>query len=262
MSLIDILVSALISVIAGLAVAEFYAWSPKLVSTIIQTAVGRLPRHSRDRYAEEWSSHIAEVPGSLAQIWHAIGFFWGAGNMFPRWRRSIHFRRARARSVLVARVVTRLIDLYISWLTIFLLAPLLLAVAIAVRLNGRGPVLFKSPRIGRGGRIFFVYKFRTIALSALDCLDQIPHSTNIGSFIRKSSIDKLPTLFNVAFGQMSIFGPSWRNLKDDNLKPGIIGASPFPVEIINGRPLGIISSIGVTLAHHVKVIFWSVRSFS
>ena len=100
----------------------------------------------------------------------------------------------------------------LSWAVIALL-PVLAAVAIAIRLDSRGPVLFKQKRYGLDGREILIYKFRSMsvtedgkqAFSAAQRGDA--RITRVGAFIRKTSLDELPQLFNVLEGSMSIVGP-------------------------------------------------------
>lgn len=259
MNLVDIIVSALISVIAGLAVMEFYAWTPSLVRRIIRAAVSRLPSRCRARYEEEWSSHIVETPGSIAQIWHAIGFFSGARRMFPRWRRSVDFRRARARSIFTARVVTRAFDITVSTSAIFALAPLLFLTAVVIKMIDRGPVFMMTVTIGKGGQKFWQYRFRSYQISANNFDPNSKRLTFIGSFLRSTSIDELPMLLNVVRGQMSVCGPRRIGICNSNVKPGITGQSLFPDEITNGLPLGIMDTVRITLSHLLKSVWWTFR---
>lgn len=111
------------------------------------------------------------------------------------------------------RMVKRTYDIAVSLTALILLFPLLLATAIAVKLDSRGPVLFAQNRIGRDNRLFKVYKFRSMATEHSDhaaaalTTRNDPRVTRVGAFIRRTSIDELPQLFNVLRGTMSIVGP-------------------------------------------------------
>lgn len=111
------------------------------------------------------------------------------------------------------RAVKRAFDFTVASGVIFLLFPLLTLVAIAIKIDSRGPVLFKQTRIGRGNEMFKVLKFRSMRAESADGFghrsvarddDRV---TRVGRFIRSTSIDELPQLFNVLKGDMSIVGP-------------------------------------------------------
>jgi exopolysaccharide biosynthesis polyprenyl glycosylphosphotransferase len=91
--------------------------------------------------------------------------------------------------------------------------PLMLLLAVAVKLTSRGPVLFRQTRTGRGGKQFVLYKFRSMYASAEDATGPVwatkddPRVTPFGRFLRRSRLDELPQFFNVLFGDMSIVGP-------------------------------------------------------
>jgi lipopolysaccharide/colanic/teichoic acid biosynthesis glycosyltransferase len=112
-----------------------------------------------------------------------------------------------------ARAVKRLFDLGITVSALILLAPLLLLVALAIKLEDGGPVLFVQRRMGRGNRFFNIYKFRSMSVAQADGDGTVSASKNdqritrVGRFIRRTSIDELPQLFNVLIGDMSLVGP-------------------------------------------------------
>jgi lipopolysaccharide/colanic/teichoic acid biosynthesis glycosyltransferase len=106
----------------------------------------------------------------------------------------------------------RLFDLAFAGLLLILTAPLLVAIALAVRLPRLGPVLFRQERAGRGGRPFLLHKFRTMRL---DCdpfgpspkSGHDPRITPVGRILRELSLDELPQLVNIIKGDMSLVGP-------------------------------------------------------
>ena len=109
-------------------------------------------------------------------------------------------------------VIKRLFDYVVSLCLLVLGAPVFLTLAVLIKLDSRGPVLFRQQRIGQGGRGFGMYKFRTMrttshpyALSPRESSD--PRITPIGRFLRRSSLDELPQLINVLRGEMSLVGP-------------------------------------------------------
>ena len=110
-------------------------------------------------------------------------------------------------------VAKRAMDIVLSLAALIFLAPLLLTIAIAVRLNTRGSVLFTQDRAGLGGKTFRTYKFRTMHADLSDPTGRQQtrkgdkRVTEIGQFLRRYSIDELPQLINVLRGDMSIIGP-------------------------------------------------------
>jgi len=108
--------------------------------------------------------------------------------------------------------VKRAFDLLCSIPGIVILSPLLLVVAIAVRVSSPGPVIFRSRRVGRNGREFDLLKFRTMTKDAPQTGPAITFGrdrriTPLGAFLRGTKIDELPQLLNVVLGQMSLVGP-------------------------------------------------------
>ena len=125
------------------------------------------------------------------------------------------------------RLPKRLMDLLLSLFTLIVLAPILIAIAVAIRLESRGPALFGHLRIGQNGRSFRAWKFRTMVVNSQEVLAQYlsenpearaewerdhklkndPRVTAIGKVLRKTSLDELPQLWNVLTNEMSLVGP-------------------------------------------------------
>ena len=117
----------------------------------------------------------------------------------------------------------RVFDASVSAVAIVVLLPLFIAIAIVVRQDSPGPVLFSQQRVGRNGRTFRMFKFRSMVVDAEAKLDALraanegsgalfklkndPRVTRIGHFLRKYSLDELPQLWNVLVGDMSLVGP-------------------------------------------------------
>ena len=140
----------------------------------------------------------------------------------------------------------RLFDIVVSAILLLLFSPILIGVAIAVRIDSPGPVIYKQIRVGQHLRPFGIYKFRSMVANA----DKIGgHSTpkgdarvtRVGRFIRKTSLDELPQLINVLMGDMSLVGPrpdvpaqealytpeDW--IKRHSVRPGITGLAQATV---------------------------------
>jgi putative colanic acid biosynthesis UDP-glucose lipid carrier transferase len=112
----------------------------------------------------------------------------------------------------VEQIVKRLVDIVVSVAALILLTPLMVAVAVAIRLDSNGPILFRQTRHGFNGRPFAIYKFRS--MTVLEDGDIVPQArkndrrvTRVGYWIRRLSLDELPQLLNVVLGDMSIVGP-------------------------------------------------------
>ncbi len=140
--------------------------------------------------------------------------------------------------------IKRGLDIIISLVGLLLASPILLIVAILVRLNLGAPILFRQPRVGLNGEVFEMVKFRTMK-DAKDAkghlLPDDERLTKFGQFLRQSSLDELPELFNVLKGDMSLVGPrpllveylplySKEQMRRHEVRPGITGYAQ-----INGR---------------------------
>src|SRR5579864_1941072 len=106
----------------------------------------------------------------------------------------------------------RLFDLLTSLLALSILSPVLLLIAAAIKLDSRGPVLFRQQRVGLHGREFRIHKFRTMVEDAARRGPQLtsgndPRITRVGAFLRRYKLDELPQLIDVVRGDMSIVGP-------------------------------------------------------
>lgn len=113
----------------------------------------------------------------------------------------------------VDRTIKRIFDLSMALGALLVLSPVMLAIAVAIRLDSPGPVLFAQERVGLGNRLFRMYKFRSMFVDRLDAEGRQSAGrtddrvTRVGRFIRSTSLDELPQLFNVLTGAMSIVGP-------------------------------------------------------
>lgn len=105
----------------------------------------------------------------------------------------------------------RFLDIIVSALGIFLLSPLIIITAIMIKIESPGPVFFKQERLGVEGKVFRIYKFRSMCLDAekggVYEKEGDKRVTRVGKLIRKTSIDEIPQLINILKGQMSLIGP-------------------------------------------------------
>lgn len=144
--------------------------------------------------------------------------------------------------------IKRLLSILISSVAIILLSPVLIIIAIAIKLDSKGPVFFKQKRVGKNKNHFMIYKFRSMYVDAPADIPthmlKNPRTmiTKVGGFLRKTSLDELPQLFNILKGEMAIVGPRpalWNqydliNERDkygaNAIRPGLTGWAQ-----INGR---------------------------
>ncbi len=138
----------------------------------------------------------------------------------------------------------------LSLLGIIILSPILIILAVAVKIDSKGPIIFKQQRIGKNGKVFNIYKFRSMCVGSEKTGSGVysgkgdKRVTKVGKFLRATSLDELPQFFNILFGHMSFIGPRppltyhpWtydkyteEQLKMFNVRPGITGWAQ-----INGR---------------------------
>lgn len=139
------------------------------------------------------------------------------------------------RSGIIYRFIKRTFDFIISGLSLILLSPIFLLIAVLIKFDSKGKVFYKHKRIGKNGEYIYLYKFRSMYSDSKERLEKMledpkirkeweenykldndPRITKIGSFLRKTSLDELPQLFNILVGDMSIVGP--RPIIDDEIK--------------------------------------------
>ena len=143
------------------------------------------------------------------------------------------------------KYIKRSLDLSTALFLGIILSPVMLIAAILIAVNRDGPILFKQERPGKDGKIFTVYKFRTMSTMLRDKngneLSDFDRMTKIGKILRKTSIDELPQLFNIIKGEMSFIGPrpllkeylelySPEQMRRHDVLPGISGWAQ-----VNGR---------------------------
>ena len=113
----------------------------------------------------------------------------------------------------VSGIVKRLIDIVFSLFALIVLSPLMLAIAVIIRLTSPGKAIFRQERVGRAGKPFSIYKFRSMRADAEEKVGHVwaevddPRQTSLGKFLRRWSLDELPQFFNVLKGDMSLVGP-------------------------------------------------------
>lgn len=218
----SLLLGLILAVCTAIVVAEVNGGLVALARRIIGAATRRLPR-DRDRWREEWLSDLeckSERP--LTALLYAMSVYRHAGSMVLALSPCPELSRA-------ARALKRAMDVTIASAAIFVNAPLLVVLALSIKIESPGPVLFRQRRRGSEGRPFDVLKFRTARLAG----PEPPRMTRIGRFLYRYSFDEVPKLFNVIRGEMSLIGPPLGApeayagdqlvAERPNLKPGMTG---------------------------------------
>lgn len=180
------------------------------------------------------------------------------------------------------RYIKRLLDVLLSGVGIVVLSPVLLVVALAIKIDDPGPVLFRQKRVGIHKTHFQILKFRTMRIDTPKdtpthlLSDPQQYITRVGRFLRKTSLDELPQLFNILAGQMAIIGPRpalWNQYdlleeRDrygaNDIRPGLTGWAQ-----INGRdelPIEVKARLDgeyaqkLSFSFDVKCFFGTIRS--
>ena len=164
----------------------------------------------------------------------------------------------------------RLIDVILSIIGLIFCAIPMLFIAIAIKIDSPGPVIFKQKRIGYKGKVFEIYKFRSMCVGAEQTGSGVysgkddARVTRVGNILRKTSLDELPQFFNTLLGRMSFIGPRppltyhpwpWEEYTDEqrrmfDVRPGITGWAQ-----VNGRK-------GVEWNHRIELNVWYVDHVS
>jgi Bacterial sugar transferase len=169
---------------------EFKAWTPALVKWLLKRAVKQLPSDQRNRYEEEWLSHCAELPGQIGKILHALSCFSAA--------------RSIRRPFSWADIARRTADIVFATVFLLFLAPLMVCLALAIRLSSHGPVLHRGTST-YSGREYKILRFRVSEyVVGGDETSVCSRRTRLGALIKSYSLDELPILFNILVGEISV----------------------------------------------------------
>jgi lipopolysaccharide/colanic/teichoic acid biosynthesis glycosyltransferase len=181
-----------------------------------------------------------------------------------------------------ARLIKRAFDLAMGMLGLLLLAPMFVFIAVCIRADSPGPIFYKQRRGGEHGKVFLIYKFRTMTIDADERLTNLlhlnvhsrdprlykllgdPRITRFGALLRRTSLDELPQLLNVLKGDMSLVGPRPLMMIEDRhvqgpaqiratVKPGITG----PWQVAGGNELSFEEMMRLD---HDYVVRWSLLS--
>ena len=178
--------------------------------------------------------------------------------------------------IAVFAVIKFLFDRIAAFFSLIISLPIMIIIAIAVKIDSRGPVLFKQKRTGKNGKVFTMYKFRTmIATNDVHDFKKADQHTKIGKILRKTSLDELPQLYSIAVGKMSFIGPRpwipdyYENMNSEqkhrnDVRPGLTGLAQ-----VKGRNnINIFEKINYDLEYirnysliqDIKIIFLTIKA--
>lgn len=173
--------------------------------------------------------------------------------------------------VIYQKCIKRMLAFTLALLGAILLSPVFMVLAVCIKLDSRGPIFFKQRRIGKGEADFYILKFRTMKIDTPKDMpthlleDPESYITNIGKFLRKTSLDELPQIINIIKGEMNIIGPRpalWNQYDlieerekygANNIVPGLTGWAQ-----INGRdelPIEVKASLDGEYINRTSFIF-------
>lgn len=176
---------------------EVKAWIPYCTKQTILLAVRRLPENHRARFAEEWASHLVEIPGEAGRLAMALGCLAAAHQMAFL---------LRHREPICTYILRRSLDILGASLLLVLYSPLLVLVSIAIKLDCSGKsVLVSLPRAKESGEPFRLYKFRIKFRRAKSNSRGLKLSP-LSEFLVRTSINELPQLVNILRGDISLLG--------------------------------------------------------
>jgi lipopolysaccharide/colanic/teichoic acid biosynthesis glycosyltransferase len=187
------LLAALGACVLTLVVTEAYGWLPWLSERLIRRATRVLPHQHRERYEEEWLAELDLLPTrGIASLLFAVRILVRARST----RRALEPGYGSA-------PLKRAIDVTMSSVALLAIAPLLSFLVLAVSIESPGPALFRAERIGRHGRRFKLFRFRTFFLGQ----GREPRLTRTGGLLRRFGLHQIPEIVNVLRGEMALVGP-------------------------------------------------------
>lgn len=178
--------------------------------------------------------------------------------------------------IVLYNIFKRMFDTIIALLALIVLSPLLIILSIIIKIDSKGPIVFKQQRTGKNGKIFYLYKFRSMVAdnNVRDFSKQDMH-TKVGKILRKTSLDELPQLINVLKQEMSFIGPRpwipeyYENMNNiqrhrNDVRPGITGLA----QCMGRNSITIFDKINYDLEYiknysliqDIKIIFLTVKS--
>lgn len=170
----------------------------------------------------------------------------------------------------------RILDIFFSLFGLIMFSPVLILIAILIKIDSKGPVLFRQERTGKHGKIFILYKFRsmTVENDVHDFSKQDQH-TKVGNFLRKTSLDEIPQFINILKGDMSFIGPRpwipdyYENMNEDqrhrcDVRPGLTGLAQCSgrndITIFDKINNDLTYIKNYSLTQDIKIIFLTIKT--
>lgn len=194
----------------------------------------------------------------------------------PRFFSESFYARMRAVHFSFYAGIKRVLDFVLAAFSLLFLLPVFLILAVVIKIDSPGPILFKQERVGKNGKIFKILKFRSMVcdndMRDMSCRDKY---TRVGKLIRRTSLDELPQLINVIVGQMSFVGPRpwvveyWTNMNEEErrrslVRPGITGLAQVKgrngISIFQKIQYDLIYVNNFSLKQDIKVIFLTIKT--
>ena len=222
MGTLELLTSIVTGVVGSILAVECILLAEPLSNFLVRRAVRVLPETEREHYESEWLQVVSDIRSPVGKLTHAISLCIRA--------RSIALALGAPAHDVHSEALVRAFDMLSASLLIFLLLPLWIGIAVSIKLESRGPAFSRRLQMGRGGRPFFKYSFRTVA-------EDHKRTTVVGYLLRLTNLNLSPQLLNVLIGHMSLVGskPQPYELAADlpsiDARPGI---AP-PVEDSQGK---------------------------
>ena len=204
MGMIPLVGGVIATVIAGvgsrLLADEAKAWIPTLIEWSIKRAVARLPEDQRERYHEEWHSHLSEVPGDIAKLAVAFGYQRAASGITRLDSRRAFLRRIRSE-----------LDRLSGVLLLVLCLPLFAIIALLIKINSKGPIFIRVPEKLKDGRYLERLNFRTFYFENGGV--GLKRLTFIGRILLRFDLDKIAEVFYLIRGRVTLFRPDLDGLQ-------------------------------------------------
>lgn len=190
----DVITKIVEGVVARMIGEEFKAWSPTIAQWLLHHAVNQLPKSQRERFSEEWQSHLEETPGSIGKVMTAFGFVFAAINI------SGGVIRSRQRTLNPRR---RMFDIAASSLILVFLAPLLVILSVLVWQDTRSSIVTRKRPSPNGLCPITFLCFQTHRLDPATGKMKI---TSLGRFLMRTDFYRLPALIEVLQGNLTLVG--------------------------------------------------------